>query len=65
MVPLKIRRSKVLTLKIKDVRTSDGNEYQLTGMYFSSRDHTMKFLHQHLPILANLVKSVHKVLLDM
>jgi hypothetical protein len=25
----------------------------------------MKFLHRHLPIPANLVKSVHKVLLDM
>jgi hypothetical protein len=37
MVPLKIRRSKVLTLKIKDVRTSDGNEYQLTGLYLRAR----------------------------
>jgi predicted NUDIX family phosphoesterase len=25
----------------------------------------MKFLHRHLPISANLVKNVHKVLLDM
>jgi hypothetical protein len=70
MVPLKIRRIKVLILKIKDVRTSDGIEYQLTSLYLTTlhlswRDDTMKFLHRHFPIFANLVKSVYKVLLDM
>jgi hypothetical protein len=34
-------------------------------IYFSWSDNTLKFLHGHLPIPLNLVKGVHKVLLDI
>jgi hypothetical protein len=62
---------KPLTLKIKDVRTCAGNEYQFSGLYL--RDQSIsageiipsKFVHWHLSIPSDLVQCVHKVLLDM